>query len=95
MNETKTNYAPRLQEVYSIFDSKANTYSRPMFEYHRGRMLRMFIDLANDKQHPVGQHPEDYYLYCIGTFDENTGKLTALDKEESLGKALDFAKQGE
>lgn len=82
----------KLQEVYTIIDTKAGTYSRPMFAQKKGVMLRQFQDIANDKQHPIGQHPEDYVLYKIGTWDEDKGIITPCE-HESLGKALDYIKE--
>ena len=61
--------------VFSIKDSKADAYMTPFFMMNDQLALRAFSDLANDKSHPVGQHPEDYHLCRIGAFDERTGEL--------------------
>ena len=81
------------QEVYSILDIKSGIYSRPMFVLKKGMMLREFQDIANDKNHPIGKHPEDYCLYYIGQYDDEKGVLIPADKHASLGKAVDYLKE--
>lgn len=87
------NKMPTLK-AFTIHDTKAGTYSRPMFSMNKATMIRQFTDIASDKQHPIGQHPEDYILYAIGEFDEFSGELTA-SKHIALGKAIDYIKPTE
>lgn len=82
-----------ITKIYSIFDSKAESWWKPMFVPKEGMMIRGFIDMANDKEHAVGQHPEDYALYEIGTWDDDEGVLKQNDKPLSLGMALHFVKK--
>ncbi len=79
--------------VFTIFDSKNQSHCRPIMQPSSGGMLRSFADLANDKQHPIGQHPEDYALYRVGEWDDETGKMVHDEKDTSLGRALDFVVQ--
>ena len=51
--------------VYTIFDSAAGAYMRPFFMQSDGQALRSFTDIATDKDHEIGKHPEDYSLYRI------------------------------
>ena len=67
--------------VYTIFDSAAGAYMRPFFMQSDGQALRSFTDIATDKDHEIGKHPEDYSLYRIGTYDDNVGRLVPEDKE--------------
>lgn len=79
------------KKVFAIYDSKSEVYSKPLFTLTKGEMLRTFIDIANDQQTPICQHPEDYCLYYIGEYDELTGMLKP-EVHESLGKAIEFKK---
>lgn len=81
-----------ITEYYSVYDMKAQVWLKPTPAQTRGMMLRTFADIANDKEHPIGQHPEDYCLYLIAEFNDITGKLTVLEKEVSLGTAISFVK---
>lgn len=58
-----------------------------------GEALRGFIDAVNDPQNrQLHAHPEDFDLYSIGTFNDQTGELTH-HKPERLMRGID-AKKG-
>lgn len=76
--------------IFTVQDTKVSLYNRPFFARNKAEALRMFEDISNDPQHPVGQHPEDYVLYYIGTFSEKTGAILG-DNHEALAKGSDFA----
>lgn len=82
-------------KIFSIYDSKAKLWTKPMFTQTEGGMLRSFMDISNDENQPIGQHPEDYALFQIGEFNEDTGNIKGFDNTErkSMGRALDFVKQ--
>lgn len=79
--------------MYVTFDAKAKLYSRPFYTQTRGMAIRTFADIANDKDHPIGRHPEDYTLYEIGTFDDVSGKIEHFKEYESLGLASAYLKE--
>ena len=72
--------------VYSIYDKASVHYMRIFQAKADGEVLRTFRDMALNKDHEIGAHPEDYSLWRIGTFDDNTGKLVA-ENFECLGRA--------
>lgn len=84
-----------LLQVLSIFDSAAAAYMRPWMAQTVGEALRAFGDLACNAEHPIGQHPDDYTLMKVGTFDVMSGILEPC-APTSLGNALEFraARQG-
>lgn len=61
--------------MYSIFDSKAAAFMQPFFSSANGMAVRAFSDLVQDAGHPVGKHPEDYSLFCVGGFDDVNGTV--------------------
>ncbi len=75
--------------IYSIFDTASGLYSRPFFTQADAEALRSFNDLAIDKDHPVGAHPEDYTLFRLGTYDDGRGFLQN-EENESLATALEL-----
>lgn len=75
--------------VYTIRDSAAEAFMRPFFAQGKGSAIRSFQDLCNDPEHPVGQHPEDYSLFEVGSFDEVTGVLDGHEPR-SLGNGATF-----
>ena len=78
--------------VYTIYDTAAGAYMRPFFVQSDGQAIRAFKDLALDASHDVGKHPEDYSLFRIGVYDDNTAKLVPEDRE-CLATALEMVSQ--
>lgn len=67
--------------MYSIFDTASGVYERPFCFQSDGQASRAFSDIANDPEHPIGKHPEDYSLVRIGTYDDNKGRLVPEEVE--------------
>ena len=61
--------------IYSIYDTAAQVFMHPMFQQADGQAVRTFSDLAVNAEHPVGQHPECYSLFRIGTYNDQNGEL--------------------
>ncbi len=68
-------------QIYAIFDTAAGVYQKPFFGLSDGEVKRSFMDVCTSADHPVGKHPEDYSLYRLGNFDDNTGLLINEDNE--------------
>ncbi len=79
--------------IYSIYDTAAGLYSRPFFDQADASSMRAFQDLVMDAEHPVGKHPEDYSLFRIGLFDDNTGQLSN-EANSCLATALETIAAG-
>ncbi len=62
--------------LYSVYDSKGQSYTIPFFDHAQGRALRTFADCCNDPGHTFGKHPEDYTLFYCGTYDDETATIT-------------------
>lgn len=78
-----------LMETYSIHDSKSKTFSPPFFQRSRGEAIRAFSELANKQDNNIGKYPEDFCLYQVGTFEDNTGEIQAV-KLVNVGLASQF-----
>jgi len=79
-------------KLYSIYDSKSETYSAPMSQPSRGAATRLFIDAVNGLQDQLTAHSEDFTLFEIGEFDIATGDITVFAAKISVGNGLDFKK---
>lgn len=77
-------------KVFSIYDTKAKVYNLPFYSQQVASAIRMFGDVANDRNTSINKHPADYVLYEIGTFDDQEGVLTALIPYGNLGYASDY-----
>lgn len=77
-------------KIYSIRDSKAEIYNTPFFQKTHGEAERNFMQLVNDDKSTVGKFPEDFDLYYLGTYDDQTGKLSALETPQHQIKAVNL-----
>lgn len=83
--------------VLSILDSAVSAFGRPFFVPARGAGIRAFMDEVN-RQAPDNQmhnHPGDFSLYDLGTFDEESGIFESKNVPERIALATDFCKSEE
>lgn len=66
-------------QIYSIRDSKADAYLQPFFASNEAVAKRYVASAVNTPKHEFDVHTEDYSLYHIGTFSEETGTIHAVD----------------
>ncbi len=62
-------------KVFAVHDVKAASYGNPLFMTTSGLAMRMFMDVCADPKSPMHQHPADYSLHELGTFDPNSGVI--------------------
>jgi len=76
------------QKIYSIRDAKAEFFTQPFYKKTHGEAERDFTMLAQDAQSSISKFPEDFDLYYIGDFDNETGKTTPIDTPQHIIKAV-------
>jgi len=74
-------------KIYSVRDSKAEVYLQPFLQKTHGEAERSFLRLAKDDKTNVGQFPEDFDLYHVGSFDDQTGVIENLATPQHVVKA--------
>lgn len=79
-----------MPKIFAIYDSKVESYGRPMFFLTKGEALRSWSDIINDDKSAFHKHPEDFTLFELGEFDETSGKIQQLPTPVSLGVAIEF-----
>nr|UXQ87991.1 MAG: nonstructural protein [Microvirus sp.] len=79
--------------MFSIFDQKGKAFMRPFAAPTTAFALRSFADMASEADSFVAKHPEDYFLFRVGSFKEEDGSVEA--EKVSLGCALEFLPGGE
>lgn len=82
-------------KIYTIYDSKAEFYSKPFYATARGAALRSFTDACNDKNIDFGRYPADYTLFEIGTWDDSTASIVMHKAPVSLGVGVEFVREKE
>lgn len=80
-------------KIFAIYDQKAFAYLPP-FTLPRVEMaMRTFGDCVNSPDHQFGQHPEDFTLMEIGTYDDSSAKIVPHELAISVGTGLEFVKK--
>ena len=59
--------------IYTVFDNLAESHATPFFAVNDDVARRSFVDLVADPRTTVAQHPDDFILFCVGSFDSETG----------------------
>lgn len=67
--------------AYSVFDSKAGAFSRPVFYQNDDVARRAFDSAVNSVDSEIGLHPEDFALFWVGEWNEVDGKLSGYAPE--------------
>ena len=52
--------------------------------------IRSFSDAVQDQDSAFNKHPEDYSLWEIGEFDDQTGEIIYYTPHHALGTGLDY-----
>ena len=78
--------------IVSILDTAAGAYGRPAFVASEGVAVRQFQDEVNraSEDNQLYRHPDDFNLYYLGTFDDNTGGMDLLAQPKLIARAKDI-----
>lgn len=81
--------------VVAVRDQKADAFGNPWYAQTTGMALRHFGDaLQNtDDANIWRKHPEDFALFHLGSFDQQTGRFELLDSPVQLAIASDFPRE--
>lgn len=63
-------------QVYAVYDRKAQYYLPPFTARGDAEASRMFTDAVMTSETPISQYPADFDLVKVGSFDLDTGVLT-------------------
>lgn len=69
-----------LHRIVAVRDIQIEEYLRPFTVPAIGGATRSFTDEVNRTapDNPMSQHPADYHLFELGTFDTQTGEIFPL-----------------
>lgn len=79
----------------AVFDTKMEAYAAPFFTPTLGMAERSFADEVRRPESPMAAHPEDYHLYHVGYFDEDTGVLTGANPVQRLVSAINCLRKND
>lgn len=89
MNDPREFNMMAVRKVYSVFDKKTGSWDNPFTARTHGEAERMFSGALKDNQTLIGQYPEDFSLWHVGTFDPVSG-IVGSEKAHCLGEAVAF-----
>lgn len=78
---------------FSIYDSAAQAYLPPFILPREEMAKRTFADCVNSAEHQFAAHPEDYTLFRLGTWDDETALFNAeANGAQSLGNGVIYVR---
>lgn len=82
-------------KLFSVRDSKAEIFHPPFHKKTHAEALRDFQSIVNtkDENNNINKYPEDYDLYYVGNYDDQTGKIDSLATPQHVEKAISLIKQ--
>lgn len=80
-------------KMFSIRDQKAEIFTPPFYKKTHGEAERDFNSLVNDSKSTVSQFPDDFDLYYVGDYDDQTGVVKSLDTPQHVIKAVHVKRQ--
>lgn len=85
-----------MKNVYCVRDSKMEYFATPVLIENDAIAMRQFGDvILKGGDTVMGQHPADFSLYAVATFDSTTGKFENLECARLLAVGSDFVNSKE
>ena len=81
-----------LLQVMSVRDAKTTVFSQPMFFVTKGVAIRSFHDEVNRIGSDIQKHAEDYSMWFLGVFDDQSSCFTQNNAPEQIALAIDALK---
>lgn len=78
------------QSIFSIYDNKAKAFGTPFVMQNEEMAKRAFKSVVNTPDNDYHNHPDDFILYHIGTFEDGTASISQIDPIQNLGVASSF-----
>jgi len=72
------------QSLVSINDILARTFQRPWASPSLAVAIRAYVDEMRNPDSPLAKHPEDYDLYEVATFDDETAIVESFPEPRLL-----------
>lgn len=77
-------------QIFTIHDTKAETFMPPINFRNKGEALRAFTTTVNDEKTQFHAYPADYDLIHIGSYDTDTGIITPLQSHTVLSNGSEL-----
>jgi len=68
-----------LHDMFAIYDSKAKIYNTPFALLNEDVARRAALDLLADTTTQVSNHPQDFTMFYLGTYDDEQALFDLTD----------------
>ncbi len=72
--------------IYAIYDSKIESYGTPVFIPNDRVAQRSVEDLVREGTHDAVKYPEDFSLFRLGRYCDQSGTIEPLDSPVLVAK---------
>ena len=78
--------------MYTVYDSKGKVFQRPKYARNETDVRRAVEHIVNTQAEGnlLNEYPEDFEVYSLGTFDDQTGKFTLPSAPVHICRAIDL-----
>lgn len=76
--------------IVAVRDLATETFGRPFVVHHPRQAVRSFTDEVNNPESEVSRHAEDYELWELGAFADDTGDISS--NPVRIARAIDLKK---
>lgn len=77
-----------IRKAFSIRDQKSGTYAPPNYFTNEQEAERAFHAVINKSDTMYNAYAQDYDLFHVGDFDDNTGQFIGLDTPTHVNKGI-------
>jgi len=70
--------------VFAVLDKAVGAYTKPFFVRTKGEAIRSFSEACNASDGPF-KYPDDYVLYELGSWDDNSGVFRTNEPVRVIG----------
>lgn len=76
--------------MYCIYDIKTCVFHPPMFCHNDDHAIRVCHQVGQQGKQIFAEYPEDFKLFCVGSFDDATGQIKSLPSPRYVANILDL-----
>lgn len=80
-------------QIFAVYDSKAKAFAHPFFSPNKEMAVRYFANGANDPTLQLCKNAEDFTLFHLGEWADDTGAFVLNSAPSPLGLASNFRKE--
>ena len=77
-------------KIFTVYDSKAETYLPPFYMKTKGEAVRGWITTLNDPQSSFCQYPADFTLFELGDYDDQDSSFNLHETKQVIGNGLEY-----